>query len=283
LFLLQQYLNSEQGDILKCNEEKYTIWKFEGDVCTLLSTSDKIDLPVELLPRFQHIRGPLSVASNNMPIVHIGLSVTTDETSGNTTKRWNHFENIFVRISNLPVATDGYRLVASANNITWFELSEAAFREFEVGGKMEKGFKVWNAHERCWYWAVATIHVIICDNPRALEICSMVNPSGLRNCRYCYANRLTQILAKNQRARSKALTMETIQQMSTMIPSHATVFRISTGIKLQVFPNVFFKMSLDPHYATPPEILHTILLGVIKHVVTVNLVECQKENSKIIH
>jgi hypothetical protein len=36
------------------------------------------------------------------------------------------------------------------------------------------------------------------------------------------------------------------------------------------FQTFVFKMSLDPHVATPPKLLHLVLLGDVKHIVKVS-------------
>jgi hypothetical protein len=124
---------------------------FKESVCHCIDYNGIVTLlPSDMLRQFRHIPGELSVSSKNLPIVHIGLAITTDETSGNTTKRWNHFENVFMKISNLPARETGLHLIASGNNVTWSELCDASLCDFHQGGPMEQGFRVWNAHERQW-------------------------------------------------------------------------------------------------------------------------------------
>jgi hypothetical protein len=91
--------------------------------------------------------GHITLLSKNLPIAHIGLAITIDEVSGNMMKRWNYFENVFMKISNLPAQETGLHLIGSGNNVTWGELCDTSLCKFHQGGLMEQGFRVWNAHE----------------------------------------------------------------------------------------------------------------------------------------
>jgi urocanate hydratase len=67
-----------------------------------------------MLCQFHYIPGELSVSSKNLPIVHIGLAITTDNSSGNMAKQWNHFEKVFMKISNLAAQETGLHLLRQA-------------------------------------------------------------------------------------------------------------------------------------------------------------------------
>jgi hypothetical protein len=134
------------------------------------------------------VKGSLSENIGLLDLVHIGIILSTDETSGNLSKHWNHFENVFMHIANLPSELnhpDHYRLVATGCQISWKDIGEVAIKEFEPGKPLSTGFKVWDSSQKKMIVVIGSLLALICDNPWASQICSVVQSSGSRSCRFC--------------------------------------------------------------------------------------------------
>jgi hypothetical protein len=129
--------------------------------------------------------GSLAQDAQEMSILHLGIIVATDETSGNISRRWNHFKNIFMKLANLPLKynhPDYYQLILSGNEITWKQIAEVVLKDFGKSEPRSKGYmvetsncqcefhqtnlnsKVWNAYTKNYIFVVGSLIAKNCDD-----------------------------------------------------------------------------------------------------------------------
>jgi hypothetical protein len=266
------------------------------------STLSHID--VDILSQGTRKVGSLAQDAKEMSILHLGIIVATDETSGNISKRWNHFENIFMKLANLPSKynhPDYYRLISSGNEITWKQIAEVVLKDFGTSEPLSKGFvvetsnrqyefhltnlntKVWNAYTKNYVFVVGSLIAIICDNPRASQICSVVQASGNRSCRLCDNNNSVDVFRQGiPRDKSKSLAIS--ESMRGKSSKDVQCIRKATGITEDIQQNPYFKLpQFDPHQCTPPDLLHCLLLGLVKYLIMVWLLQHSRQQVTMIN
>ncbi|TPX52499.1 hypothetical protein CcCBS67573_g09864 [Chytriomyces confervae] len=80
--------------------------------------------------------GDLSIQANGLKVTNVPVMCSSDETSGNTTKRYNHFENFFVMFPSLPhkFYGPGYiNFAATTNTGSWSDIAEVVLHDLRHG------------------------------------------------------------------------------------------------------------------------------------------------------
>ncbi|TPX75309.1 hypothetical protein CcCBS67573_g03410 [Chytriomyces confervae] len=81
-------------------------------------------------------RGNLSIQVNGLKVTNFPVMCSSDETSGNTTKRYNHFENFFVLFPSLPHKFYCPRYIifaATTNTGSWSDIAEVVLHDLRHG------------------------------------------------------------------------------------------------------------------------------------------------------
>ncbi|KAJ3070312.1 hypothetical protein HDU98_006685, partial [Podochytrium sp. JEL0797] len=215
------------------------------------------------------VQGDLSRRANGREAVVFPTGITTDETSGNKTKRYNLCENMFVYFPAL-----GRRFHTSAfinfagmtKNGTYRDVAEAVLRDFMEDGELSLGVVVWDSSLNRKILVVSNIYNILADNPRHFAICSLAGSTAKRNCRFCEALKGEMDLAS---PRTRAKTLLALQRMDLAVSkADKVLIRVETGVAIPAagLPNPYLSVvNLDPHKQSPIDPLHSLSLGVIKH------------------
>jgi hypothetical protein len=222
---------------------------------------------------------PVSQFSNkctdSTEVVHIGYMLSTDETSGNKSKKWNNFENVFVKLANSPSKNSKFHFVCTSREGTWVHVAEAALNDYK---QLREGFLVHDAYRQQDVLVVATFFCSICDTPRAAQVCSNVGPSGKKFCRLCEANKSEYwpsdaLQPTLSHKRTKVGTMNLIDTINGMTnQANQKQLSTDTGLSLRYRENPYLKLDdWDPHSGTPIEVLHVLLLGIVKYAIKVSL------------
>jgi hypothetical protein len=107
--------------------------------------------------------------------VHIGVGLFSDETSGNLSKKWNHFDNLFIQIFSLPKKMQALFFVGTMRFKDWASLCQPVLEELL---ELQNGLVVFDASLQSEILAVVKIVAVLADNPRAAEISSTICSSG---------------------------------------------------------------------------------------------------------
>jgi hypothetical protein len=118
----------------------------------------------------------LEQKAGNLPIVNLGIILTSDETSGNKTKRFNHFESVFFRIANSRCSK--LHFVSTIGGGDWNDACTASTEELTEGGVLHNGMVVYDVFLQTRIFVCCRLLLVLCDNPRAADICSNVNQKG---------------------------------------------------------------------------------------------------------
>ncbi|KAJ3249054.1 hypothetical protein HDU77_007909 [Chytriomyces hyalinus] len=81
-------------------------------------------------------RGDLSIQANGLKVINFPVICSSDETSGNTTKHYNHFENFFIICPLLPHKFYGPRYInfaATTNTGSWSDIAEVVLDDLRLG------------------------------------------------------------------------------------------------------------------------------------------------------
>jgi hypothetical protein len=124
-------------------------------------------------------------------VVAIGITLATDESSANRTKKWNHVENVVLFISNLPKTMQQTHFVATLhskridnidNSKAWAEIFDIICKDlFKYA---ERGMQIYDAHLQREITVTMKVLACLCDNPRAENLCANVGTSGNYFCRF---------------------------------------------------------------------------------------------------
>ncbi|KAL7751900.1 hypothetical protein RI367_002900 [Sorochytrium milnesiophthora] len=192
-------------------------------------------------------------------LVHIGVAIFSDETSGNTSKRYNLFENLFFTLCTISQCSSGWPigLLCSAKDWTALELMELVVDDLLVG--ME-GFWAYDGHMNEPVFVRLKLLACLADNPRANQLCTVMQSTTLHYCRYCMSRRTTPL--RVCAPRDKEMTISQLQQIRDRILQPA-----QCGLHVGLTP-LFRVPDFDPHRGSPLELLHLLPLGIVKYVAT---------------
>ncbi|TPX53433.1 hypothetical protein CcCBS67573_g09707 [Chytriomyces confervae] len=218
----------------------------------------------------QHVQGSLSLKANGKPVIHFPVALTTDETSGNRSKRYNKFESCFVYFPALPAKFHGpsyIHFVCTSHDGDWRDVNEAVLMDFKPNGALDSGIEVYDAHTNQTVIVVSHLFTVLADNPRHYQVCNLGGATSNYNCRCCMATKGDLQVAP---ARTHATTLETLQQMhNATSKARQDMLQTQTGVSVPTpAANPFNSVSnFYPPQQTPIDLLHTLSLGVIKYSV----------------
>ncbi|KAL7746082.1 hypothetical protein RI367_008605 [Sorochytrium milnesiophthora] len=100
----------------------------------------------------------------------------------------------------------------------------------------------------------------LADNPRANQLCTVMQSTTPHYCRYCMSRRTTPL--RVCAPRDKEVTISQLQQIRDRILQPA-----QCGLHVGLTP-LFRVPNFDPHEGSPLELLHLLPLGIVKYVAT---------------
>ncbi|TPX64359.1 hypothetical protein CcCBS67573_g08432 [Chytriomyces confervae] len=219
-------------------------------------------------------RGDLSIRANGLKVINFPVICSSDETSGNTTKRYNHFENFFVTFPLLPHKFYGPRYInfaATTNTGSWSDIAEVVLDDLRLGSPLSCGIKVLDSNTGEDIIVISQLFTMLVDNPCAAQICHQAGAKSDFNCRICIAPIGSPSTCMQLHPyRWLADTKQVLSRMAQMNKTRSKALRKETGVAVpSEHPNIYLNLpGFSPHAQTPVEILHTLLLGVIKYLAT---------------
>jgi hypothetical protein len=94
---------------------------------------------------------------------------------GESLKKWNHFDNLFIQIFSLPKKMQALFFVGTMRFKDWASLCQPVLEELL---ELQNGLVVFDASLQSEILAVVKIVAVLADNPRAAEISSTICSSG---------------------------------------------------------------------------------------------------------
>jgi hypothetical protein len=221
------------------------------------SNKAKVILP---LANFQSVakRGSWHELSGGRPIIQLAMALFSDETSGNKSKKWNHFDNLFLQLLSFPKNIQHIHFLGTVKSKKWDALCQPILEECAI---LEKGLVVFDRWIGQEVFVIAKIMTVIADNPRAAQICSIVNSSGNFPCRVCTVQK-GRFLSRGSKRTIAAI--RTLRAQSVHLKT-GQILALTRQTGATFGPNPFLdkQLSLDVYSDIPIEVLHTVLLGKI--------------------
>ncbi|KAI9602047.1 hypothetical protein KEM48_000993 [Puccinia striiformis f. sp. tritici PST-130] len=140
--------------------------------------------------------------SGNRIIRNMPISLYSDDTSGNISKRWNKHISFYFTLSGLPpnLSNQEYNchFLATSNRAGVLELSELIVDELnEIA---TNGFEAYDAHLCQPVWVMSTVLFFLGDSPMHADITNTPFPgSALNPCRMCTLSAPTKVAKKLKR------------------------------------------------------------------------------------
>ena len=121
-----------------------------------------------------------------MPVVMVPLMIYSDDTSGNRSKVWNKFDSWCFLLAGLPkkenAKLENIHFICTSNKVSVLGLAVVPVQELKL---LEDGIVAYNAAMQCDVLIVRPVLCLLCDNPRAAQICSHLGSSTRKFCRIC--------------------------------------------------------------------------------------------------
>ncbi|KAI8452885.1 hypothetical protein BY996DRAFT_6415116 [Phakopsora pachyrhizi] len=207
---------------------------------TLLATNCR-NLLHEITPEGKYIiqlPNPWRIKAEDKMIRHVPLLFYADDTSGNVSKQWNKHISIFMSLAGLPPKLSNQEFnklfFATSNIASALELAAPVFEE--LNKLSASGFTAFYCSIQEDVLVLPVALLFMADSPMHAEITSTMQPNlSLQPCRISHLN------AENKKEKATS--------------THVHRF---IGCK----PNGCF----DGHKDTLVEVLHVVLLGIIKYL-----------------
>ncbi|KAI8457263.1 hypothetical protein BY996DRAFT_8685400 [Phakopsora pachyrhizi] len=184
---------------------------------------------------------PWRIKAEGKMIRHVPLSFYADDTSGNISKQWNKHISIFMSLAGLPPKLSNQEFnklfVATSNIASALELAAPVFEELKK--LTTTGFTAFDYSLQGDVLVLPVVLLFMADSPMHAEITSTMQPNAsLMPCRIC------NLKAENKKEKATATYVDRF------------LGRKPTG----------YIISFDGHKDTPVEVLHVVLLGILKYL-----------------
>ncbi|KAI7862027.1 hypothetical protein BDF14DRAFT_1746438 [Spinellus fusiger] len=193
-----------------------------------------------------------------MPVKIVPLNLFSDNTSGNTTKKWNKFEKQN-KVKNL-------LFLCTSNKLSAMEMLPELVKDLKA---LERGMEMFDVEFGESVFVVGVLHLIMADNPMHVAIVCSLGARANLPCRKCHWRNGCGSGAVEQEGDAPARTKEELVEMCQRCDSNPDNNSLrsnpSTGYKLTGGEALLSLESWDLTMDCPVEILHTILLGVVNH------------------
>lgn len=130
---------------------------------------------------------PVKAKAGDKCVVMMPLTLFTDDTSGNKSKKWHKFDSWSVMMSGLPrhenAKIENIHFYSCSDVVSAVEMAEALVSELIM--LENDGVEVYDALIGERVIAICPVMCILVDNPRASELLNHLGGSAKRYCRMC--------------------------------------------------------------------------------------------------
>lgn len=120
-------------------------------------------------------------------VVMVPLTLFTDDTSGNKSKKWHKFDSWSVMLSGLPRRTNSriqnIHLYSCSDTVSAVDMAESLV--LELLSLAEDGLQAYDAFLKQQVTVLCPLMCVLADNPRASELLNHLGGSARRYCRMC--------------------------------------------------------------------------------------------------
>ena len=117
-------------------------------------------------------------------VVMVPLILFTDDTSGNRSKKWNKFDSWYLLLAGLGrhanAKPSNIHFVTTSNKVSPLDQCVPIVEELLL--LESEGIEVYDAFNNCQALVVAPLLCVICDNPRAQELCNQLASTTRKFC-----------------------------------------------------------------------------------------------------
>ncbi|KAJ3280890.1 hypothetical protein HDU79_011268, partial [Rhizoclosmatium sp. JEL0117] len=241
--------------------------------------------------QFRHI-------GQGLRVVNVPITLFNDDTSGNSSKKWNKFESWSFTLAGLPFKEsqlqENVNFICTSKYVSAVESGTVIAMSLRT---LRNGIKVYDSVLREDIIIIVEVIQVLGDNPAQSTIVSHIGHRSKYPCRMCNVRTPTtteELLAFLQCPgdcyehhtfeRTKNLLLNTKQQLLNKVIDSKTALKslAENGISDKFFAkfaeNHFSTPSMNPFLGTknerpyfsgaadaPVEVLHCVLLGVVKH------------------
>ncbi|KAI7865393.1 uncharacterized protein EV154DRAFT_432922 [Mucor mucedo] len=250
----------------------------------MIDTGNKYKRPLPIRSRIRSI----NPNSPNYQVVRvIPYNLFSDDTSGNSTSKWNCFDSWSMNPAAVPLSVANHYLnqffICGSNRHTAMEQLPSLVPDLK---KLETGLPMFDAILKEEVFVVAPLLFIKADNPRHAEVSCLKASTATYPCRKCFwcrhadafdPNRITTAEEHMSVPREKGHWMSLFPSDDSDSTDFSIRVRNRQGdyIMVENLMDLGFKetagkrlltlSSWDPSKDTPVEILHGLCLGLIKY------------------
>ncbi|ORY28250.1 hypothetical protein BCR33DRAFT_843898, partial [Rhizoclosmatium globosum] len=244
--------------------------QFEGAADRKLKTS------LTTGSQFRHI-------GQGLRVVNVPITLFNDDTSGNSSKKWNKFESWSFTLAGLPFKEsqlqENINFICTSKYVSAVESGTVIAMSLRT---LRNGIKVYDSVLREDIIIIVEVLQVLGDNPAQSTIVSHIGHRSKHPCRMC--NCPGDCYEPHTFERTKNLLLNTKQQLLNKVIDSKTALKslAENGISDKFFAkfaeNHFSTPSMNPFLGTknerpyfsgaadaPVEVLHCVLLGVVKH------------------
>ncbi|KAI8461648.1 hypothetical protein BY996DRAFT_6408488 [Phakopsora pachyrhizi] len=216
---------------------------------------------------------PWRIKAQGRMIRHVPLNIYSDDTSGNLSKQWNKHISIFMSLAGLPphISNQEYNtlFVATSNIATALELAAPVVEELNILSTAGLYTFDYSLQEEVLVLPVALM--FMGDSPMHAKITSKIHPNvSLQPCRIC------NLKAKNKKEKATGAYVDKFlgqntngilvkPELRSWIETKKNAYH-TWGLVQKGAPTSHVQRSFDGHKDTPVDILHVILLGIVKYL-----------------
>ncbi|KAI7868540.1 hypothetical protein BDF14DRAFT_1724506, partial [Spinellus fusiger] len=121
-----------------------------------------------------------------MPVKTVPLNLFLDDTSGNTTKKWNKFESCVMSLAAMPFKeqckVENLFFVCTSNKLSITEMLPELVKDL---GALEKGVEMFDVEYGEPVLVVGVVHFLMADNPMHTAVACSLGAKARLPCRKC--------------------------------------------------------------------------------------------------